>query len=75
MYFAPCDPQLPLDPQYPLHELTGISTGYYNIIYQGGKIDHFTHVPGMFSQSCVESDYNEACTTGMATASFIMLNN
>ena len=29
---------------------TGRSTGAYIIIYQGGKFDHVTHVPGPFSQ-------------------------
>ena len=30
---------------------TGRSTGAYIIFYQGGPIDHGTHVPGPFSQS------------------------
>ena len=30
---------------------TGRSTVAYIIFYQGGKIDHGTHVPGPFSQS------------------------
>ena len=29
---------------------TGISTGAYIIFYQGGKIDHDTHVPGQVAQ-------------------------
>ena len=29
---------------------TGISTGAYIIFYQGGPIDHVTHVPGSVSQ-------------------------
>ena len=37
---------------------TGISTGAYIIFYQGGLIDHGTHVPGTFSQSSAESEYN-----------------
>ena len=30
---------------------TGISTGAYIIFYQGGPIDHVTHVPGPVDQS------------------------
>ena len=30
---------------------TGISTGAYIIFYQGGSIDHVTHVPGPVAQS------------------------
>ena len=30
---------------------TGISTGAYIIFYQGGSIDHGTHIPGPVSQS------------------------
>ena len=30
---------------------TGRSTGAYIISYQGGPIDHVTHVPGPFAQS------------------------
>ena len=32
---------------------TGRSTGAYIIFYQGGKIDHGTHVPGPVAQSSV----------------------
>ena len=52
---------------------TGRSTGAYIIFYQGGKIDHGTHVPGLVSQSSAESEYNAACTAGMALAHFRML--
>ena len=45
---------------------TGRSTGAYNIFYQGGTIDHGTHVPGPVAQSSAESEYNAACTAGMA---------
>ena len=38
---------------------TGRSTGGYIILYQGGPIDHGTHVPGPVAQSIAESDYNE----------------
>ena len=37
---------------------TGRSTGAYNIFYQGGPIDHGTHVPGPVDQSSAESEYN-----------------
>ena len=33
---------------------TGRSTGAYNIFYQGGPIDHVTHVPGPVAQSSTE---------------------
>ena len=52
---------------------TGRSTGAYNIFYQGGPIDHGTHVPGQVKQSSAESEYNAACTSGMALAHFRML--
>ena len=52
---------------------TGRSTGAYIIFYQGGPIDHGTHVPGPVAQSSVEIDYNAACTAGMALAHFRML--
>ena len=41
---------------------TGRSTGAYIIFYQGGRIDHRTHVAGTVSQSIAENDYNTACT-------------
>ena len=47
---------------------TGRSTGAYIIFYQGGPIDHGTHVPGTVAQSSAESEYNAACTAGMALA-------
>ena len=43
------------------------------MFYQGGPIDHGTHVPGPVAQSSVESQYNTACTTGMALPYFRML--
>ena len=52
---------------------TGRSTGAYIIFYQGGKIDHGTHVPGPVAQSSAESEYNSAYTTGMALAHIRML--
>ena len=47
---------------------TGRSTRAYFIIYQGGTINHGTYVPGQFSQPSAGSEYNTACTTGMASA-------
>ena len=52
---------------------TGRSTGAYIIFYQGGTIDHGTNVPGPFSQSKAESEYNTACNTGMDLAHFRIL--
>ena len=49
------------------------STGSYIIFYQGGPIDNGTHVPGPVAQSSAESQYNAACTAGMALARFRML--
>ena len=54
---------------------TGISTGAYIILYQGGPMDRGTHVPGPVAQSSAESEYNVACTAGMALAHFRMLVN
>ena len=51
---------------------TGISTGAYIIFYQGGTIEHGTHVPGPVAQSSAESEYNSECTAGMALAHFRM---
>ena len=44
---------------------TRISTGAYCFFYQGGPIDHGTHVPGPVEQSSAESEYNAACTAGL----------
>ena len=52
---------------------TGISIGAYIIFYQGGTIDHGTHVTGPVAQSSAESEYNAAFTAGMALAHFRML--
>ena len=54
---------------------TGKSAGSYNIFYQGGPIDHGTHVPGPVSQSIAEIEFNAACTARMALAHFRMLIN
>ena len=52
---------------------TGRSIGAYIIFYQGGPIDHGTYVPELVAQSSAESEYNAACTAGMALAHFRML--
>ena len=52
---------------------TGRSTGAYIIFYQGGPIDHGTHVPGPVDQISAESEYTAACTAGMDLAHFRML--
>ena len=52
---------------------TGRSTGAYIIFYQGGTIDHDTHVTKPVSKSSVESEYNAACTAGIYLAHFRML--
>ena len=49
------------------------STGAYIIFYQGGPIGYRIHVPGPVSQSGAESEYNAACTAGMALEHFSML--
>ena len=51
---------------------TGRSTGSYIIFYQGGPIDHGTHVPGLVAQPSAESEYNAACTAGRDLAHFRM---
>ena len=52
---------------------TGRSIGAYIIFYQGGPIVHGTHVTGPVAQSSAESEYNAACTAGMALAHFRIL--
>ena len=54
---------------------TGRSTGAYIILYQRGPIDHGTHVTGPVAHSSAESEYNTACTAGMALAYFRILIN
>ena len=44
---------------------TGRNIGAYIIFFQGGPIDHGTHVLGPVSQSSAESVYNAECTAGM----------
>ena len=45
---------------------------YRNIydIYQGGPIDYGTNVSGPVPQSSADSEYNAACTAGMALSNF-----
>ena len=52
---------------------TGIITRSYIIFYQVGTIDHYTHIPGPVSQSSEGSEYNVACTAGLALEHFKML--
>ena len=52
---------------------TDISTGGF--FYQGGSIDHYTHVPGPVDQSSAESEYNAACTAIMSLAHFRTINS
>ena len=51
----------------------GIITGACIIFYQGGPIDHITHIPGPVAQSSAEIEYNEECIAGMALLHFRML--
>ena len=52
---------------------TGRSKGAYIIFYHGVPIDHITHVPVPVSQSISVSEYNVACTAGMALEHFRIL--
>ena len=47
----------------------------YIVFYQGGPVHQATHVPGPVAQSSAESEYNAACTAGMALAHFRMLKS
>ena len=47
----------------------------YILFYQVRPIDHGTHVPGPVAKSSAESEYNAACTAGMALAYLRMLIN
>ena len=49
------------------------STGAYIIFYKDWPIDHGTHVPVPVAQLSAESEYNTACTAGMALAHFRIL--
>ena len=52
---------------------TGRTTRAYIIFYQGGPIDHGTYVLVPVAQYSAESEYNAACTAGLALAHFRML--
>ena len=54
---------------------TGRSTGLYMVFYQSVPIDNCTHVTDPVIQYSAKSDYNAACTAGMYSSHFIMLNN
>ena len=45
------------------------------MFYQGGPIDHRTHVLDTVSQSSSESEYNAASNEVMALEYFRMINN
>ena len=45
------------------------------MFYQGGTIDHLTHVPGPVAQSSVESEYNSAFNAAITLSRFRVLNN
>ena len=51
----------------------GRNTGAFIIFYQGGPIDHGTHVPVPVALSSAESEYNAVCTAGMDLAHFRVL--
>ena len=42
--------------------------------YQGGPIDDCTHVPGLFSQSSADSEYNSEFTAVMAPSHSKIIN-
>ena len=60
--------------------MTGLPRYWYNYrsiyhLYQGGPIDHCTHVPVPVDQSSSEREYNATFTAGMDLEYFSMLNN
>ena len=61
------------DPSFQYCPDTGRSIGEYIIFYQGGPIDHDTHVLGPVDESSAESEYNSAYTAITSLASFRML--
>ena len=63
------------DSRWEYYPKTGRSTGAYMIFYQCVKVYYGTHVPVSVSQSSVDSEYNTACTAGMALAYFRMLTH
>ena len=61
------------DPSWKDFPDTGRSTGAYIILYQGGTIDHGTHVPIQVDKLSAESKYNSECTAAMALSNFRVL--
>ena len=53
---------------------TGRITWKYTVFYQGGPIDHYTHVPGLVYQYSAESDYNTAWNSWMDIAHLRIIN-
>ena len=51
------------------------STRSYMTFYQGGKIDHGTHISGPVAQSSAEIGYNVACTARMELEHYRILIN
>ena len=45
------------------------------MFYQGGTIDHCTHVTVPVAESSAGIEYNASCTAGMDLAHFRILNN
>ena len=45
------------------------------MFYQGGKIYHYTHVPGPVARYSAASEYNASRNAGMALEHLSMLNN
>ena len=45
---------------------TGRTKVAYIVFYQGGPIDHITHIPVPVAKSGTYSEYSEACTARMA---------
>ena len=45
------------------------------MFYQGGKIDHLTHVTGPVSKSSADIEYNKSRNSGMDPENFRILNN
>ena len=64
-----------LDSNWQEFPYTGIIIGAWIVFYQGGPIDHCTHVPGPVAQYSAESEYNSECTAWMSLSHFRMINN
>ena len=61
------------DPRWKDCPYTFRSTGEYIMFYQGGPIDHCTHVPGSVAQPSAESECITACAEVMTFPHFRML--